>query len=100
MCPPLDKPERAQGCLLLTNAALVLVVLAREPETRIRDVARHVGVTERAAQRLVSGLVSSGYLERERVGRRNRYELVPDAPLRHTLVAERSVGSLVSALGA
>jgi DNA-binding MarR family transcriptional regulator len=51
----------------------VPLAIQRDPESRLRDVATVVGITERAAQRIVNDLVDAGYVERERVGRRNRY---------------------------
>ncbi len=64
----------------------------------LRDVATLVGVTERAAQRIVSELEQEGYLTRERVGRRNTYRLNPDRPLRHPANAAHTVGDLIRAL--
>lgn len=57
----------------LTNHGLALLSIARDPGARMRDIAADVNITERAAQRIVADLVDAGYLERERVGRRNRY---------------------------
>ena len=59
----------------LTNHALVLLCIAEDPGVRMRDIAAHVEITERAAQRIVADLVEAGYLDRERVGRRNRYTI-------------------------
>ena len=59
----------------LTNHTHVMVCLRRDPTARMRDVAGAVGITERAAQRIVSELEEAGYLAREREGRRNRYTL-------------------------
>jgi uncharacterized membrane protein len=82
----------------LTNHAHVLTCVAGDPGIRLRDIAAAVGITERAAHRIVSELVEEGYLLREREGRRNRYTVVPDRPLRHPLVKEREVGDLLSVL--
>jgi DNA-binding MarR family transcriptional regulator len=57
----------------LTNHGLTMLCIARDPEARMRDIAADVQITERAAQRIVAELVDSGYVARERVGRRNRY---------------------------
>lgn len=84
----------------LTNHAHVLVALAVDPELRIRDLATHVGITERAAQRILSDLVADGYVHRDRHGRRNAYRLVLDLPLRHHVEAGHTVGDLVLALRA
>ncbi len=83
----------------LTNHAHVLLALDADPDSRLRDVADLVGVTERRAQAIVKELDRTGYLRRERVGRRNRYELVPSRPLRHPLERHHDVGQLLSAVG-
>jgi hypothetical protein len=93
-----DLPHAAPSWTFLSNHAHVLLCIARDPETRLRDIANAVGITERAAQRIVSDLVSSGYVTRERVGRRNRYEVHLDLPLRHPLEADAPVGVLLEAL--
>ena len=83
------------GWTFLTNYAHVLICLASEPELRLRDVAERVGITERAVQRIVADLEEAGVLVRSRDGRRNRYEIQRDAPLRHSLEAHRSIGDLL-----
>lgn len=83
---------------LLTNHAHVLVCVAADPGIRLRDIAAAVGITERAAHRILSELVEGGYVLRERHGRRNRYQVVPELPLRHPLVQEREVGDLLEVL--
>ena len=67
----------------LTNHAHVLICLARDPDVVLRDVAVFVGITERAVQRIVAELEDAGYLERKRDGRRNKYRLMLQKPLRH-----------------
>lgn len=86
------------GWTFLTNHAHVLVCIARDPEIRGRDIAAQVGITERAAQSIISDLVSAGYLTRTRVGRRNRYDLHPESPLRHPLERDHTVGELLQVL--
>lgn len=65
---------------------------------RLRDVANAVGITERAAQRIIADLADAGYLERRRDGRRNRYELHGELPLRHPLEKDHPIGELLAAL--
>lgn len=79
----------------LSNHGHVLVCLARDPEARLRDVALSVGITERAVQKIVSDLEEAGVVERLRDGRRNRYRLHPERPLRHPIEAHRTVGALL-----
>lgn len=80
----------------LSNHAHVLLLIAQNPEIRLRDVAEQVGITERAVQRIVADLEAGRYLERERTGRRNRYRVHPELPLRHPIEAHREVGALLS----
>ena len=83
----------------MSNYAHVLVCLAQDPLMRLRDVAQAVGITERAAQRIVSDLEQAEVLTRIRDGRRNRYVLHLDKPLRHPLEAHCSIAELLGALG-
>jgi DNA-binding Lrp family transcriptional regulator len=82
----------------LTNHAQVLVCLARDPGIRLRDIGERVGITERAAHRIVVELVDAGYIRRERNGRRNRYAVNAHFPLPDPIARERSVGELLTLL--
>lgn len=84
----------------LTNHAHVLLCVARDPGIRHRDVAERVGITERAAQRIVADLVEAGYLQRTREGRRNRYRLERELPLRHPLERDHHIGEILTVLQA
>ncbi len=93
---PLEHDPAARHWTFLSNHGHVLVCLARDPEARLRDVALAVGITERAVQKIVSDLEEAGVVERVREGRRNRYRLFLDRPLRHPIEAHRTVGSLLA----
>jgi DNA-binding MarR family transcriptional regulator len=82
----------------LSSHAHVLLCVAHDPGTRLRDIAEAVGITERGAHKIVSDLVGEGYVERVREGRRNRYKVKPELHLRHPLVQEREVGDLLNVL--
>ncbi len=82
----------------LTNHAHTLVCIARDPGMRLRDVAERVGVTERAAQRIVSDLVDAGYLDRHKDGRRNTYLVRADRPLRHPVEHGHDIGEILAVL--
>ena len=79
----------------LTNHAQVLLAIADDPDTRLRDVAQIVGITERAAQRIVADLVETSYVVRERVGRRNRYRINREAKMRHEAQLGKEIGPLL-----
>jgi hypothetical protein len=72
--------------------------IVRDPDIRLRDVSAKVGITERATQSIVADLVDAGYVTRKRVGRRNRYEVHLDGPLRDRLASDQPVTALVRAL--
>ncbi len=101
---PISKTKRAlaapaedrPGWTFLSNHAHVLLLIAKEPEIRLRDVATQVGITERAVQRIIADLETGNYIERERVGRRNRYKVHRELPLRHPIEAHRKISSLIS----
>lgn len=82
----------------LSNHGHVLICLARDPEARLRDVALAVGITERAVQKIVSDLEEAGVVERLRDGRRNRYRLHPERPLRHPIESHRTIGALLATI--
>ena len=68
-------------------------------QKRLRDVAERVGITERAAQRIVADLVESGYVERTRIGRRNHYTINPAAEMRHEAQSGHEIGALLECCG-
>jgi AraC-like DNA-binding protein len=92
------KSPPSGGWTFFTNHAHVLFCLARDPDLRLRDVAERVGITERATQRIVHELEGDGYLRIERAGRRNRYHLELDLPLRHAVERDHSVRQLLEFL--
>lgn len=79
-----------------SNHAHVLVVLARQPDILIKDLASEVGITERAASSILGDLEQEGYLTRIREGRSNRYVLHRSRPLRHPLEQHRKIGDVLA----
>ena len=92
---PVATPPPAAHWTFLSNHTHVLVCLAAHPDSVLRDVAAQVGITERAVQRIVADLEAAGVLNRERDGRRNRYQLALDTPLRHPLERHCRIGDLL-----
>ncbi len=82
----------------LTNYGLVLTYLGRYPDSTGLEIAQAVGITERAARKIVADLLTEGYIEREKVGRRNRYRLNTSLPLRHPGERTATVGELLGLL--
>ncbi len=94
--PTTEKPTWS----FLTNHARVLLCIAEDPGVRLRELGDRVGVTERAAHRIVDDLAAGGYISRTRAGRRNHYSIDRDQPLRDSLVRQQSVGDLLAILSA
>lgn len=83
----------------LTNHALVLLCIARDPGVRLRDIAASVGITERSAFGIVSDLAAAGYIVKEKGGRRNRYLVEADLPLPESAGRSLAIGDLLALLG-
>ena len=93
--------ERNNGWKFFTNHALVLLAVAADPEILLREIAEAVGITERAAHRIIGDLEEGGYISRERKGRRNYYQVHPEAVLsqpglNHPMLKGRSMGQIAA----
>jgi predicted transcriptional regulator len=82
----------------LTNHAQVLVSIAHDPGVRLRDIGERVGITERAAHRIIAELAAAGYITRRRNGRRNHYTINAHFPLPDPIAREQNVGELLKIL--
>jgi DNA-binding IclR family transcriptional regulator len=78
----------------------VLLCIADDPGIRLRDIGTRVGITERAAHRIVGELEASGYVARRRNGRRNHYTVKAHVPLPDRLASKQRVGDLLEILSA
>jgi DNA-binding Lrp family transcriptional regulator len=91
------KPGR-KPWLFLSHHAHILLAVSRNADASARELAATVGLTERSVQRILADLVREEYLGRERIGRRNRYEIKREAPFRHPVLDHLTVGSFVDTL--
>ena len=82
----------------LTNHARVLVCIAHDPGIRLRDIAAMVGITERSAYGIVTDLTADGYVVKDRDGRRSRYQIQPDLPLRGAIGRQQTIGEVLDLL--
>jgi predicted ArsR family transcriptional regulator len=88
----------APGWSFLTNHAQVLLCIAHDPGIRLRDIGEAVGITERAAHRIIVELAAAGYISRRRDGRRNHYTIQSHLPLPDPLAREQKLGDLLAIL--
>jgi DNA-binding IclR family transcriptional regulator len=89
------------GWKFFTNHALVLLAVAADPEILLREIAEAVGITERAAHRIIGDLEDGGYISRERKGRRNYYQVhlkavLSQPGLNHPMLEGRSMGQIAA----
>jgi IclR helix-turn-helix domain len=82
----------------LTNHARVLVCIANDPGMRLRDIAATLGITERRAYAIVNDLAEGGYVVKDKDGRRNRYRIRADLPLRVPIGREPTIGEVLELL--
>jgi DNA-binding transcriptional ArsR family regulator len=95
----LDLTQRsATRWSFLTNHAQVLVCIAHDPGIRLRDIGDRVGITERAAHRIVTELTEAGYITRQRSGRRNQYAINDHLRLPDPIASEQPIGELLEIL--
>jgi DNA-binding MarR family transcriptional regulator len=84
----------------ITNHGLVLSYIYRNPQSTAREIADHIGVTERTTHKIISDLELAGYIERRKNGRRNIYRVEQNLPLRHHAHKDVLVSDLLKALSA
>ena len=84
--------------MLLSNHGHVLLYVDTYPDARLHEIAVAIGITERSAHKIIGELEDAGYISRQRLGRRNRYTVHRETPLRHARVVGRRLGHLLSGL--
>jgi hypothetical protein len=82
----------------LTNHGNTLLLIARDPRIRIREIAALLEIPERAAQRIVSDLTRTGYIDSEREGRRNVYSVRIDRPFNLPFQRDIDINALLGIL--
>ena len=93
--PETSKSRIRTNWTLLSNHGHVLVCISGDPDIRLRDIANKVGITERAVFGIVEDLEAGGVIQRVKVGRRNRYLINVEQPMRHEIEAHQTVGALL-----
>ncbi len=83
----------------LTNHALVLCLIAQKPRITAREISMTIGITEKATRNIINDLEADGYVTKKREGRRNRYTVYTDLPLRHEMQQDKFIGDLLEVIG-
>ncbi len=87
------------GWKFLTNHALVLCLIAQQPRITARDISLTIGITEKATRNIINALEDDGYVTKKKEGRRIRYRVNPDLPMRHEMQQDKAIGDLLEILG-
>lgn len=82
----------------ITNHAVVLTFLAKHPSVTARQLALEIGITERAIRKIIADLEAGGYIVKAKEGRRVRYRVKADLPMRHGTQRSNQVGKLLKIL--
>ncbi len=82
----------------ITNHGLVLATIARHPQSTGREIGDAVSITERSAHKIIKDLEEAGYITKIKVGRKNKYKIHPDVPLKDEL-SDSAVSELLVMLG-
>ena len=88
----------SRGWTFITNHGLILGYICDNPSSTAREIASHVGVTERTTHKIIADLETEGYIERLKQGRRNAYKVDTSLPLRHHTVRQATVSDLLEGL--
>ncbi len=94
----LGKGDPTRTWTFLTNHGHVLLCLAQRESMTARELGLQIGITERSVQGILADLIADGYLDKAKVGRRNRYAVNPRGRMRHPLEATHTVGELIKAM--
>ena len=94
--PIFPRPETQARWTFLTNHSHVLLLLSGDSSLVLREVAWQIGITERAVQRILADLEAGGFIEREKIGRKNHYRILTQQSLRHPIEAHRTIGDLIA----
>ena len=86
------------GWKFLTNHALVLCSIAQQPRITAREISSTIGITEKGTRNIINDLEADGYVTKKKEGRRIRYRVDPDLPLRSEEQQE-TIGDLLEVLG-
>jgi CTP-dependent riboflavin kinase len=83
----------------ITNHGLVLLYVSQHPQCTTRELASTINATERTVHRVLIDLEKEGYINRQRTGKGNIYQINRAHGLKHELTRDSVVGDLIKLLG-
>ncbi|MDX1417339.1 MAG: helix-turn-helix domain-containing protein [Candidatus Promineifilaceae bacterium] len=82
----------------ITNHGAVLALIGQYGQITAREIAAELDITERSVMRIINDLESEGYIERQREGRVNVYQVNGQVPLRRKDIRDVMIGDLLNIL--
>lgn len=92
-------PVKKKKWTFLTNHGRILAYIAKHPQITTQAMAQKAELSIRMVQQIITDLENSGYIERHKDGRRNRYTINTSVPMRHRLERDHAIGEILFALG-
>jgi DNA-binding transcriptional ArsR family regulator len=83
----------------ITRHAVVLSLIASKPRITALELCETIGITERAIRSIIADLFESNYITKAREGRRIRYGINTDLPIRQDTHQDVEIGNLLETLG-
>jgi DNA-binding transcriptional ArsR family regulator len=83
---------------LMSTHGVVLLHIARHPESTLRKMSEALDLTERRISQIVQDLAEAGYLTIRRVGRRSVYTIDQDTNMRHPTLLHVKLGDVLDLL--
>lgn len=78
-----------------SNHGHVMIAIGCFPHLTYREIALNVGITERAAQKIVADLLQNDFLTIEKVGRNNHYHVNHKKNLKHPIELSCEIGEII-----
>jgi len=79
----------------ITSHGIVLAFIARHKQVSAADIADAVSLTERSVRRVIADLEEEGYIQKEKAGWYNRYNINTGLPLRRRVSRYITIGELL-----
>ena len=93
--PPKSPSKTEKQWTFFSNHGHTIILLHRNPELTVREMATTIGITERALLSILSDLQEYGCVSVKKEGRRNRYKVLGSAKFRHPIEGSVSIASLL-----
>lgn len=87
--------KSSQNWTFLSNHGHTLIAISRNPELKVAELAKLIGITERSVLSILSDLEVNSYITVERIGRRNNYKINSRKKFRHPSEADHAIGELL-----